>query len=54
MGTQRTPDSMISIKVLFDPETFRSIEARAKAAGTSFAEQVRTLTEWGIESEGKA
>lgn len=39
------------IVVSFDDETFAAIRARACAEGTSFAEQVRILTEWGLEAE---
>jgi hypothetical protein len=34
----------------FDPETFVQVRRRAKAAGTSFAEQVRVLVEFGLET----
>lgn len=33
----------------FDAETFSQIRTRAVRSGTSFAEQVRLLTEWGLE-----
>jgi hypothetical protein len=35
----------------FDPETFEAIRTRAVREQTSFAEQVRTLVEWGLEAE---
>lgn len=34
----------------FDEETFTEIRQRAIADETSFAEQVRRLVEWGLES----
>lgn len=34
----------------FDPDTFAELNARAKRAHTSFAEEVRTLITWGLES----
>lgn len=34
----------------FDIETFEFIQSRAVKMKTSFAEQVRTLVEWGIEA----
>jgi hypothetical protein len=37
------------IVVAFDEETFGQIRGLAVAKQTSFAEQVRTLVEWGIE-----
>ncbi len=36
--------------VAFDIETFDQIRARAVSEGTSFAEQVRLLVEWGLEA----
>lgn len=36
--------------VAFDDETFAAIRLRAIRAGTSFAEQVRQLCEWGLEA----
>lgn len=35
----------------FDHETFDQIRTRAVREGTSFAEQVRVLCEWGLEAE---
>lgn len=32
----------------FDDETFEAIRRRAVKSGTSFAEQVRLLVEWGL------
>jgi len=56
MSSQRQP-AIGSVKsrgsrrivVQFDDETFDVIRRRAKDAGTSFAEEVRTLVEWGLE-----
>lgn len=39
------------VVVGFDPETFDQIRTRAQQHRTSFAEEVRTLIEWGLESE---
>lgn len=44
-------DEMKRIVVSFDAETFDQIRTRAVAKGTSFAEQVRILTEWGLEAD---
>lgn len=41
----------LRIVVCFDDETFETIRQRAMAAETSFAEQVRLLVEWGLETE---
>lgn len=38
--------------VSFDTETFAAIRERAIAGRVSFAEQVRTLVQWGMESAG--
>jgi hypothetical protein len=35
----------------FPDEMFAAIRARAERDGTSFAEQVRTFCEWGLEVE---
>lgn len=39
------------VVIAFDDETFATIRQRAIAAETSFAEQVRLLVEWGLETE---
>jgi hypothetical protein len=44
-------DAMKRIVVSFDAETFDQIRSRAVAKNTSFAEQVRLLTEWGLEAD---
>jgi hypothetical protein len=44
----RSDPTQISIR--FDDLTFETIRERAKTEKTSFAEQVRTLVEWGLES----
>lgn len=36
------------IVVAFDEETFAQVRKRAVSEKTSFAEQVRTLVEWGL------
>ena len=38
----------VQIVIAFDPETFAQVRARALRDGTSFAEQVRVLVEWGL------
>jgi len=38
------------ISIRFDDLTFETIRERAKVENTSFAEQVRTLVEWGLDS----
>ncbi|OWJ67423.1 hypothetical protein [Inquilinus limosus] len=48
-GYRRTPDSATRIVVSFDRDTFEQIRQRAERERTSFAEQVRTLVEWGLE-----
>lgn len=37
------------IAIAFDDETFEAVRQKAIAEGTSFAEQVRIFTEWGLE-----
>lgn len=37
--------------VSFDAEDFETIRPRAIKHGTSFAEQVRILVEWGLEAD---
>lgn len=39
------------IVVSFDDETFAAVRARAVSNNSSFAEQVRTLVDWGLEAE---
>jgi hypothetical protein len=41
----------VSTVVRLDEETFAAIRQRAIAQRTSFGEQVRTLLEWGLETE---
>jgi hypothetical protein len=41
------------IVICFDDETFETIRQRAIGAETSFAEQVRLLVEWGLETENR-
>lgn len=38
------------IVIAFDPDTFEQISKRAQHSKTSFAEEVRTLVEFGLES----
>jgi hypothetical protein len=45
----RAFDRTLVIKI--DHETLEQITARAAKAGTSKAEQVRLLLEWGLEAE---
>lgn len=40
--------------VYFDHDTYDIIRQRAVANRTSFAEEVRTLVEWGLESAKEA
>ncbi len=49
-GVRHGPNDM-RIVVSFDDETFATIRQRALDNGTSFAEQVRQLCEWGLEAE---
>lgn len=44
----------IQLICLFDPETFAAVRARAVAAGSSVADQIRLLVEWGLEAETKS
>lgn len=39
------------IVIGFDDETFAQIRQRATREKSSFAEQVRLLTEWGLEAD---
>lgn len=41
---------MIAVVVRLDPETFEQVRARAVDEKTSFAEQARTLIEWGLDA----
>lgn len=34
----------------FEPDTFETIRKRATKSRVSFAEEVRTLVEWGLEA----
>ena len=38
------------VVVRLDDETFHEVRDRAVTLGTSFAEQVRLLVEWGLET----
>lgn len=49
-GGRHGPNEM-RIVVSFDDETFSEIRQRAVQRGTSFAEQVRQLVEWGLEAD---
>ncbi len=42
--------TMRSIYCAFPPEMFDTIQQMAKKDGVSFAEQVRTIIEWGLET----
>lgn len=44
---------MKSIYVALDPDTFDHLASRAKKEKTSMSEQIRTMVEWGLESEKK-
>src|SRR5690242_16629082 len=50
IGFARQDGAQQRIIIGFDPETFVQVRRRAKAAGTSFAEQVRLLVEFGLET----
>jgi hypothetical protein len=43
---------MVSVVIRLDEDTHEEIRARAKKEGTSFAEQVRLLVEWGLMADG--
>jgi hypothetical protein len=49
-GFARHNGAQQRIIIGFDPETFTQVRRRAKSAGTSFAEQVRVLVEFGLET----
>ena len=49
-GFARHDGAQQRIIIGLDPETFMQVRRRAKAAGTSFAEQVRVLVEFGLET----
>ncbi len=49
-GFARHNGAQQRIIIGLDPETFMQVRRRAKAAGTSFAEQVRVLVEFGLET----
>jgi hypothetical protein len=42
---------MTKIVIIIDDETFAEVRRRAVKAGTSVAEQMRILIEWGLMSE---
>jgi len=46
-----TRDGYRAVVVRFDPETHAKIRAMAIKAGVSFAEQVRTLLQWGMDAD---
>lgn len=48
-GVVRTPGRR-RVVVQFDEASFAEIRGLAKAERTSFAEQIRTLVEWGLEA----
>jgi len=48
-GVSRSPGTR-QVVCRFDDEQFEDIQARATAENTSFAEQVRLLCEWGLET----
>lgn len=49
-GTSRRPGEN-RIVVSLDDEMFAEVARRAEQNRTSFAEQVRTLIEWGLEAD---
>ena len=49
-GKARFKDKRRAV-VIFDMDQFDEIRAWAVREGTSFAEAVRVLTEWGLEAE---
>lgn len=49
-GDGKNHGDLRRIVVAFPTETFDEIRERAVREQTSFAEQVRMLTEWGLES----
>lgn len=49
-GTLR-PNGRRQSVILLDPDQHAEIQARADQHGVSFAEEVRTLLEWGLEAE---
>ena len=52
-GVKRTEGSGLRVVITFDPETFEQVRNRADRLETSFAEQIRTLVEWGLEADGE-
>lgn len=50
----RSQTGRVKVVVAFDEETFDQIHNLAVKQGTSFAEQVRILTTWGMEAEDNA
>lgn len=53
-GSLRGQASGRRIVCIFPDDTFEEIRAIAIEEGTSFAEQVRTLVEWGLEERKDA
>lgn len=44
------PGGKRQVVVTMDTDQFEEVRARAVTEGTSFAEQIRNLIEWGLES----
>lgn len=52
-GSGREYGDLVRIVIAFPTETFEEVRQRAVKKRTSFAEQVRTLVEWGLLSESE-
>jgi len=51
-GYEKLPRTdRVGITISFEKEMFNILNQRAATQRTSFAEQVRILIEWGLESE---
>lgn len=46
-----TRPGQLKFQMYLDEETFSQVRGRAIKNNTSFAEEVRTLVEWGLEAE---
>lgn len=50
-GSHETSGGLVKCVVALDPDTFAEVRRRALREGTSFAEQVRLLIEWGLMAD---
>lgn len=54
LGSVAGGHNLRRVVIGFDDDVFTEIQGRAERERTSFAEQVRLLTEWGLEADNAA